>query len=149
MFYLNFISIAREPYGSRPFALAVIAIRFVLPTANFIYPLEESRIFYDTSEGVAANRSSTHSVENHAYDDATSLRKIAPLRSRDGVILFEEIGNSNRCHIFLMEYETPCDAWLALFCKSRKNRKGLFSWSGNSRSLDVFQWKIAKGSKGR
>ena len=52
----------------------------------------------------------------------TFLRKIAPLRSQDGVILFEEIGNSNRCHIFLMEYKAPCDAWLALFCEEKSKK---------------------------
>lgn len=77
----------------------------------------------------------------------SSLRKIALLRSRDGAILFEEIGNSNRCYIFLEEYEASCELMTRAFCKSRKSQKGLFSWSGSACSLDVFQRKVAKGSK--
>lgn len=83
MFYLNLIS--HEPYASSPFAFAVIAIRFVPPTANFIYPLEESRIFYDTSEGVAANRSQTHSAENHAYELPRKNRTTAQSRRGNSI----------------------------------------------------------------
>lgn len=55
----------------------------------------------------------------------SSLGEIAP--RREGAILFEEIGNSNCCHIFLKEYEASCKRMTRAFCKSRKSRKGLFS----------------------
>lgn len=57
----------------------------------------------------------------------SSLRKIVLLRSRDGAILFEEIGNSNRCYIFPKEYEASCEFMTHAFCKPRKSQKGLFS----------------------
>lgn len=57
MFSFNSTFVAYEPTDSHfTLLLPVIAIRFVPPTANFIYSLEESRIFYDTSEGVVATK---------------------------------------------------------------------------------------------
>lgn len=44
----------------------------------------------------------------------SSFGKIASLRSRDGAILYEEIGNSNLCAFFSRKTNLSTNAWLVL-----------------------------------
>lgn len=119
---LNSTSVAHEPNTATARSFSpVIAIRFVPPTANFIYPPEKSRIFYDTSEGVATRKLDAFGGKSRL----PVLGKITPLRSQDEAILSGEVSDSDLCRIFLKEQgEASNEHMTCAFCQSVKVGKG-------------------------
>lgn len=75
----------------------------------------------------------------------SSFGKIALLRSRDGAILYEEIGNSNLCRIFIEKDEPSNERVTHAFYKSEKEggeeSRRAFSWSGSAFASSCFSTK--------
>lgn len=132
-----------------PLLSLVIAIRFVPPTANFIYPLEESRIFYDTSEGVVATKLD-------AFGGKSCLRALSEKSHRCVVETERFYMKKSAIRIsaafFSRKTNLQTNAWLVLFTnrgEKEKSRKELFPDQEALLHPRVFQRKIAKSSKGR
>lgn len=142
MFSLNSTFVVYEPNDSHFILLfSVITIRFVPPTANFIYPLVESRIFYDTLEGVVA-------TNLDAFGGKSCLRALSEKSHRCVVETERFYMKKSAIRIpttfFSRKTNLSTNAWLVLFASRRGKQnesERVFPWSGSAFTFACFSTK--------
>lgn len=140
MFSLNstFVSEPNDSHFILPFF--VITIRFVPPTANFIYPFDESRILYDSLESVVATKLD-------AFGGKSCLRALSEKSHR---IVETERFYMKKSAIripaafFSRKTNLSTNAWLVLFASRRGKQnesERVFPWSGSAFTFACFSTK--------